>query len=118
MTDKELVQICESLSNPQRLRLLKLMIRSQGPMTVSLIAQEAGFLIGTTSLYLKNLESSRLIKGIRTGSYKLFSPCLERIEEVEKTFKNNLEEVNLNLDKDSDYLSEEEESEDKDANDC
>ena len=112
MTDKELVQICESLSNPQRLRLLKLMIRSQGPMTVSLIAQEAGFLIGTTSLYLKNLESSRLIKGIRTGSYKLFSPCLERIEEIEKTFKNNLEEVNLNLN------LEDEESEDKDANDC
>ena len=112
MTDNELVQVCESLSNPQRLRLLKLMIRSQGPMTVSLIAQEAGCLIGTTSLYLKNLESSRLIKGIRTGSYKLFSPCLERIEEIEKTFKNNLEEVNLNLN------LEDEESEDKDANDC
>lgn len=76
---EKFAEIFKALSDPTRLRLVKLLgacqkgICSGGPLCVNALAQQLGVTQSAVSQHLRVLRQAGLVRGVRQGSYMHYS---------------------------------------------
>jgi DNA-binding transcriptional ArsR family regulator len=68
----------KALGDPTRLTLFRLILRSNGPLSVSELQRRTGAKITTVSECLQELKAARLVDCQRAGKFRLYFACVER----------------------------------------
>jgi DNA-binding transcriptional ArsR family regulator len=76
---EELVEIFKALSDPTRLRLVKLLGNHQGALCVNALAHQLGITQSAVSQHLRVLRQARLVKGERQGCHVHYSLDPDRL---------------------------------------
>ncbi len=78
---EELVEIFKALSDPTRLRLIKLLNESGGALCVNALAHKLNVTQSAVSQHLRVLRQARLVRGERRGSMVHYLLDPERMEQ-------------------------------------
>ena len=86
---EELAEIFKALSDPTRLRLVKLLSEHEGALCVNALAHRLGVTQSAVSQHLRVLRQAGLVQGERRGYYVHYSLDQDRLEQ----YKSNLRET-------------------------
>jgi DNA-binding transcriptional ArsR family regulator len=95
---EKLVEIFKALSDPTRLRLVKLLNECQsgickgGPLCVNALARQLGVTQSAVSQHLRILRQAGLISGARSGSFMHYSLDLDGLEKYRAALRDTLGE--------------------------
>ena len=95
---EKLVEIFKALSDPTRLRLVKLLNDCQpgvckgGPLCVNALAHQLGVTQSAVSQHLRILRQAGLIRGARSGSFMHYSLDLDGLEKYRAALRDTLGE--------------------------
>ena len=89
---EELTEIFKALSDPTRLRLVKLLDEQQGAMCVNALARQLGVTQSAVSQHLRILRQARLVSGDRSGPSVHYSLNYDRLAEHTETLQKTLGE--------------------------
>ena len=91
-TLKELSEIYKALSDPTRLRLVKLLNDQEGALCVNALARELGVSQSAVSQHLRVLRQVRLVTGERRGASVHYSLNKDEIERFKSRILETLGE--------------------------
>jgi DNA-binding transcriptional ArsR family regulator len=89
---EELAEIFKALSDPTRLRLVKLLSDHQGALCVNALAQRLGVSQSAVSQHLRVLRQARLVVGTRYGYHVHYTLDPERLEQYKASIRETLGE--------------------------
>ena len=95
---EKLVEIFKALSDPTRLRLVKLLNDCQpgvcqgGPLCVNALAHQLGVTQSAVSQHLRILRQAGLVSGERRGSFMHYSLDLDGLEKYRAALRETLGE--------------------------
>ena len=95
---EKLVEIFKALSDPTRLRLVKLLNDCQpgvcqgGPLCVNALAHQLGVTQSAVSQHLRILRQAGLVSGARRGSFMHYSLDLDGLEKYRAALRETLGE--------------------------
>ena len=95
---EKLVEIFKALSDPTRLRLVKLLNDCQpgvcegGPLCVNALAHQLGVTQSAVSQHLRILRQAGLVSGARRGSFMHYSLDLDGLEKYRAALREALGE--------------------------
>jgi ArsR family transcriptional regulator len=95
---EKLVEIFKALSDPTRLRLVKLLNECQlgvckgGPLCVNALAHQLGVTQSAVSQHLRILRQAGLVNGARRGSFMHYSLDLDGLEKYRAALRETLGE--------------------------
>lgn len=78
---EELVEIFKALSDPTRLKLVKLLSEGGGALCVNALARQLNVTQSAVSQHLRVLRQARLVRGERRGPAVHYSLDLDRLEQ-------------------------------------
>jgi len=93
---EKLVEIFKALSDPTRLRLVKLLNDCQpgvckgGPLCVNALAHQLGVTQSAVSQHLRILRQAGLVSGVRRGSFMHYSLDLGGLEKYKAALRDTL----------------------------
>ena len=87
---EELAEIYKALSDPTRLRLVKLLNEHQGALCVNALAHRLGVTQSAVSQHLRVLRQARLVQGIRHGYHVHYSLDPDRLEQYKAQVRETL----------------------------
>ena len=86
---EELAEIFKALSDPTRLRVVKLLNEHKGTLCVNALAHHLGVSQSAISQHLRVLRQVRLVEGARKGYHVHYALDLDRLEQ----YKGEIREV-------------------------
>ena len=95
---EKLVEIFKALSDPTRLRLVKLLndcppgVCKGGPLCVNALAHQLGVTQSAVSQHLRILRQAGLVSGARNGSFMHYSLDLEGLKKYRAALRDTLGE--------------------------
>jgi DNA-binding transcriptional ArsR family regulator len=89
---KELAEIFKALSDPTRLRLVKLLGDHQGALCVNALAHRLGVTQSAVSQHLRVLRQARLVQGERQGYHVHYSLDPDRLAQYRAQVRETLGE--------------------------
>ena len=95
---EELVEIFKALSDPTRLRLVKLLndcppgVCKGGPLCVNALAHQLGVTQSAVSQHLRILRQAGLVNGARRGSFMHYSLDPDGLEKYREALRETLGE--------------------------
>jgi DNA-binding transcriptional ArsR family regulator len=95
---EKLVEIFKALSDPTRLRLVKLLNDCQpgvckgGPLCVNALAHQLGVTQSAVSQHLRILRQAGLVSGARRGSFMHYALDLDGLEKYRAALRDTLGE--------------------------
>ena len=95
---EQLVEIFKALSDPTRLRLVKLLSECQpgvckgGPLCVNALAHQLGVSQSAVSQHLRILRQAGLVHGARRGSFMHYSVDPDGLEKYREALRETLGE--------------------------
>jgi DNA-binding transcriptional ArsR family regulator len=89
---KELSEVFKALSDPTRLRLVKLLSDHQGALCVNALAGRLNVTQSAVSQHLRVLRQTRLVRGERQGSSVHYSLDPDRLEQYKSKLMETLGE--------------------------
>lgn len=89
---EELAGIFKALSDPTRLRLVKLLNKSGGALCVNALAHRLGVTQSAVSQHLRVLRQAGLVRGERRGHFVHYSLDRDRLERYKTTLRETLGE--------------------------
>lgn len=95
---EKLVEIFKALSDPTRLRLVKLLndcppgVCQGGPLCVNALAHQLGVTQSAVSQHLRILRQSGLVRGARRGTFMHYSLDPEGLEKYRHALRDTLGE--------------------------
>lgn len=89
---EELAGIFKALSDPTRLRLVKLLNKSGGALCVNALAHRLGVTQSAVSQHLRVLRQAGLVRGERRGQFVHYSLDRDRLEQYKTTLRETLGE--------------------------
>jgi ArsR family transcriptional regulator len=89
---KELTEIFKALSDPTRLRLVKLLSASGGALCVNALADRLEVSQSAVSQHLRVLRQAGLVRGERRGYYVHYSLDSDRLEQYKARLRETLGE--------------------------
>ena len=95
---KKLVEIFKALSDPTRLRLVKLLndcppgVCQGGPLCVNALAHQLGVTQSAVSQHLRILRQAGLVSGTRHGSFMHYSLDSDGLEKYREALRETLGE--------------------------
>ena len=89
---KELSEVFKALSDPTRLRLVKLLSDHEGALCVNALARELNVTQSAVSQHLRVLRQAGLVKGDRRGSSVHYSLDQDRLEQYKSRILETLGE--------------------------
>ena len=89
---EELAQTFKALSDPTRLRLIRLLGEHRGALCVNALAHRLGASQSAVSQHLRVLRQARLILGTRHGYHVHYSLDQERLEQYKARVRETLGE--------------------------
>ncbi|MGD9284051.1 MAG: metalloregulator ArsR/SmtB family transcription factor [Desulfobacterales bacterium] len=95
---EQLVEIFKALSDPTRLRLVKLLNECQpgvckgGPLCVNALAHQLGVSQSAVSQHLRILRQAGLVSGARRGSFMHYSVDPDGLEKYREALRETLGE--------------------------
>jgi DNA-binding transcriptional ArsR family regulator len=89
---EELAEIFRALSDPTRLRLVKLLGDHQGALCVNALAHQLGVTQSAVSQHLRVLRQARLVQGERQGYHVHYSLDPDRLAQYRAQVRETLGE--------------------------
>lgn len=89
---EELAEIFKALSDPTRLRLVKLLGEHEGALCVNALAHRLGVTQSAVSQHLRILRQARLVHGVRHGYHVHYSLDADRLEQHKAQVRETLGE--------------------------
>ena len=89
---EELAEVFKALSDPTRLRLVKLLGEHGGALCVNALADRLGVTQSAVSQHLRILPQARLVHGVRHGYHVLYSLDADRLEQYKAQVRATLGE--------------------------
>lgn len=95
---EKLVEIFKALSDPTRLRLVKLLnecrpgVCKGGPLCVNALAHQLGVTQSAVSQHLRILRQAGLVRGARKGTYMHYSLDPEGLDKYRRALRETLGE--------------------------
>ena len=89
---QELSEVFKALSDPTRLRLVKLLIDHKGSLCVNALARQLNVTQSAVSQHLRVLRQAELVKGERRGSSVHYSLDQDRLEQYKSRILETLGE--------------------------
>jgi DNA-binding transcriptional ArsR family regulator len=89
---EELAEIFKALSDPTRLRLVKLLGEHEGALCVNALAQRLGVSQSAVSQHLRVLRQAGLVQGSRQGYHVHYSLDSDRLEQYKAQVRQTLGE--------------------------
>jgi ArsR family transcriptional regulator len=89
---EELTEIFKALSDPTRLRLVRLLSASEGALCVNALARQLEVSQSAVSQHLRVLRQARLVRGERRGYFVHYSLDLDRLEQYKASLRETLGE--------------------------
>jgi DNA-binding transcriptional ArsR family regulator len=89
---EELTEIFKALSDPTRLRLVKLLGEGRGALCVNALAHRLGVTQSAVSQHLRVLRQARLVNGERRGYFVHYSLDRDRLEQYKARLRETLGE--------------------------
>ena len=89
---EELAEIFKALSDPTRLRLVKLLGDHQGALCVNALAHQLGVTQSAVSQHLRVLRQARLVQGERQGYHVHYSLDPDRLAQYRAEVRETLGE--------------------------
>lgn len=87
---EELAEIFKALSDPTRLRLVKLLGEHNGALCVNALAHRLGVSQSAVSQHLRVLRQARLVQGDRQGYHVHYSLDAERLAQYRSQVRETL----------------------------
>jgi DNA-binding transcriptional ArsR family regulator len=87
---EELAEVFKALSDPTRLRLVKLLREHEGALCVNALAQKLGVSQSAVSQHLRVLRQARLVQGARYGYHVHYALDPERLAEYRAKLRATL----------------------------
>jgi ArsR family transcriptional regulator len=87
---EELAEIFKALSDPTRLRLVKLLSEHRGALCVNALAHQLGVSQSAVSQHLRVLRQARLVQGVRHGYHVHYSLDLDQLEQYKARLRRTL----------------------------
>jgi DNA-binding transcriptional ArsR family regulator len=87
---QELAEIFKALSDPTRLRLVKLLSEHQGALCVNALADLLGVTQSAVSQHLRVLRQARLVQGERQGYHVHYTLDHDRLEQYKTQVRATL----------------------------
>jgi ArsR family transcriptional regulator len=87
---EELAELFKALSDPTRLRLVKLLNEHQGALCVNALACRLGVTQSAVSQHLRVLRQARLVQGVRDGYHVHYSLDADRLEQYKAQVRETL----------------------------
>ena len=89
---EELTEVFKALSDPTRLRLVRLLAEHQGSLCVNALAHRLGVSQSAVSQHLRVLRQARLVEGERQGYHVHYALNPERLERFRSSVLETLGE--------------------------
>jgi DNA-binding transcriptional ArsR family regulator len=89
---QELAEIFKALSDPTRLRLVKLLSEHRGALCVNALARRLGVTQSAVSQHLRVLRQAGLVQGDRRGYHVHYSLDQDRLAEYKTSLRETLGE--------------------------
>lgn len=89
---EELAQLFKALSDPTRLRLVKLLSDHRGALCVNALAHRLSVTQSAVSQHLRVLRQARLVEGVRRGYQVHYSLDTDRLAQYRATVQDTLGE--------------------------
>ncbi|MGD2096742.1 MAG: metalloregulator ArsR/SmtB family transcription factor [Desulfobacterales bacterium] len=96
---EKLVEIFKALSDPTRLRLVKLLnecgpgVCKGGPLCVNALAHQLGVTQSAVSQHLRILRQAGLVRGVRKGTFMHYSLDPEGLDKYRRALRQTLGEA-------------------------
>jgi DNA-binding transcriptional ArsR family regulator len=87
---EDLADIFKALSDPTRLRLVRLLSEHQGALCVNALAHRLGVTQSAVSQHLRVLRQARLVQGARHGYQVHYALDPERLEQYKAKLRKTL----------------------------
>ncbi len=88
----ELAEIFKALSDPTRLRLVKLLGEGGGALCVNALACRLEVTQSAVSQHLRVLRQARLVRGVRRGPFVYYSLDRDKLEQYKARVRETLGE--------------------------
>jgi len=89
---EELAEIFKALSDPTRLRLVKLLGESEGALCVNALTQRLAVTQSAVSQHLRVLRQAGLVRRVRQGTFVHYSIDQNRLEQYKTQLRETLGE--------------------------
>ena len=89
---RELAEVFKSLSDPTRLRLVKLLAETGGALCVNALGHRLGVTQSAVSQHLRILKQAGLVRGERRGYFVHYSLDQDRLEQYKARLRETLGE--------------------------
>lgn len=87
---EELAQVFKALSDPTRLRLVRLLAEHEGALCVNALAHKLGVTQSAVSQHLRVLRQARLVEGARHGYHVHYALDQDRLEQYKAIVRETL----------------------------
>lgn len=87
---EELASLFKALSDPTRLRLVKLLSEHEGALCVNALAHRLGVSQSAVSQHLRVLRQARLVEGVRQGYHVHYSLDPDRLAQYRTAVQETL----------------------------
>jgi DNA-binding transcriptional ArsR family regulator len=87
---EELAEVFKALSDPTRLRLVRLLGKHRGSLCVNALASRLGVTQSAVSQHLRVLRQARLVSGLRQGYHVHYSVNTERLDRFKEQMREML----------------------------
>jgi ArsR family transcriptional regulator len=87
---EELAEVFKALSDPTRLRVVKLLGEHQGALCVNALAHRLGVTQSAVSQHLRVLRQARLVQGVRHGYHVHYSLAPDQLEQHKAKLRETL----------------------------